>query len=318
MAEGAYKLLLLTILEILRKHSDEDHHMKQVEILTLLEKDYGIHAVRSSIRRNLDDLKNAGFPVESHTDGWYYEHEFSKSEIDMLIDCVMSYGGTPIQHRKALLDKVAALGGDWYEPSIYTDQLKPTNSTFIYSLDMIHEAIRQKKRILFQYGNYGTDKMLHPRLSAKGSEPKYYDVTPYRIITTNGRYYLVCNVQKYSGIAHFRIDRMLDIRITQSRAKAMSKVEGLENGLEPAEYIVQHPYMYSGDVKTYRIHASLEAINDILDWFGMNTEFENEDATKQTVDAIVRSEAKSMEFWAKRYDYEISGYEVISDPSEGA
>lgn len=315
MAEGAYKLLLLTILEILRKHSDEEHHMKQVEILTLLEKDYGIHAVRRSIRRNLDDLKNAGYPIECHTDGWYYEHEFSKSEIDMLIDCVMSYGGTPIHHRKALLDKIAALGGDWYEPSIYDEQLKPTNSRFIYNLDTLHEAIRQKKRIIFQYGNYGTDKELHPRLTDKNDEIKYYDATPYRVITVNGRYYLICSVQKYSGIAHFRVDRMLDIRITQSRAKPMSKVTGLENGLNPAEYIVEHPYMYSGEVETYRIHASTEAVNDILDWFGMNTSFENEDKSKHTVDAIVRAEARSMEFWAKRYDYEIAGYDWIPDSS---
>ena len=47
------KLLILQILDILRKHSDENHRLSQKEIAGLLEKEYGVTAERKAVKRNL-------------------------------------------------------------------------------------------------------------------------------------------------------------------------------------------------------------------------------------------------------------------------
>ena len=58
------KLLILQILDILRKHSDENHRLSQKEIAGLLEKEYGVTAERKAVKRNLMDLIEYGYPIE--------------------------------------------------------------------------------------------------------------------------------------------------------------------------------------------------------------------------------------------------------------
>ena len=59
------KLALIRILQILEKHSDRDHHLKQEEIAELLDRDFGIVVERKAIGRNLSLLKEAGYDLES-------------------------------------------------------------------------------------------------------------------------------------------------------------------------------------------------------------------------------------------------------------
>ena len=54
------KLLILNILDILRKYSDEDHRLSQREIGEILKAEYGMAADRKAIRRNLSDLLECG------------------------------------------------------------------------------------------------------------------------------------------------------------------------------------------------------------------------------------------------------------------
>ena len=58
------KLLILNILDILRKYSDEDHRLSQREIGEILKTEYGMAADRKAIRRNLSDLLECGYPIE--------------------------------------------------------------------------------------------------------------------------------------------------------------------------------------------------------------------------------------------------------------
>ncbi len=42
------------------------------------------------------------------------------------------------------------------------------------------------------YAEYGIDKKLYPRKNDDGTV-KSYTVSPYQMVATNGRYYLICN-----------------------------------------------------------------------------------------------------------------------------
>ena len=51
------KKKIFYVLDILRKYSDEDHHLKQEDIIVLLERDYALSLERKAISRNISLLK---------------------------------------------------------------------------------------------------------------------------------------------------------------------------------------------------------------------------------------------------------------------
>ena len=70
------KMLILAILGILRDGTDENNRIRQAEIITRLNRDYHLTATRKSVRKNLADLQEAGYPVRFRK-GWFYEHPFN-------------------------------------------------------------------------------------------------------------------------------------------------------------------------------------------------------------------------------------------------
>ena len=66
------KLALLRILDILKKNSDFEHPLKQEEIITFLENDYGISVERKTVARNISLLREAGYEIESTNNGVYF------------------------------------------------------------------------------------------------------------------------------------------------------------------------------------------------------------------------------------------------------
>ena len=58
------KLLILNILDILRKYTDEDHRLSQKEIADILKNEYDMKADRKAIRRNLLNLMDCGYNIE--------------------------------------------------------------------------------------------------------------------------------------------------------------------------------------------------------------------------------------------------------------
>ena len=59
------KMLILNILEILKKYTNENNPMTQAQICEKLQSEYGMTVDRKAIKRNLADLMEAGYPVRS-------------------------------------------------------------------------------------------------------------------------------------------------------------------------------------------------------------------------------------------------------------
>ena len=73
-------MLIIAVLETLRKYTDVQHRLMQAPLLQLLEKDYGLKVDRKSLRHNIEILVNAGYPLV-YRRGWYYRHEFSRDDL---------------------------------------------------------------------------------------------------------------------------------------------------------------------------------------------------------------------------------------------
>ena len=64
------------------------------------------------------------------------------------------------------------------------------------------------------------------------------------MVAVNDKYYLICNVDKYDNVAHFRVDRMTDIKMLQKKVKPQKQVKGLENGIDLPKHVMEHIYMF--------------------------------------------------------------------------
>ena len=123
--------------------------------------------------------------------------------------------------------------------------------------------------------------------------PKVYNAHPYALVMNSGRPYLVAAVNRHAGLSHYRVDRILDVRLRKA------PIRPLAHPLDPALYPLRHPYMHAGPVRRYRLRVDRGHLNDVLDWFGTGVTLEN--PTRETVEAEVLCDAASMDIWLRRY-----------------
>ena len=293
----SYTQRFFTLLELLMKESDEDHRLQQTALAERLESKYHIPIDRRSVKKALDEMRRAGYPVVNER-GWYYRHLFSPTELNYLAYSIRCNNTLPPDQQEQLLRKLAGMGGDWYAMPEPAAGCRTANEHFLEILQVLDSAIAEGTQVEFHYGSYDVDLRLHPRLNRSGKE-KLYIINPYQIATANGRYYLIANVQKYDGLSHYRVDRILDIRKRKKKAKPLDALPDPGALPDLSRYLTEHPYMYSGPVNEYRFRVKRSGINDVVDWFGKDIRFENTD--EKETDVLVRSDAESLRLWHMRY-----------------
>ena len=292
------KLLILLILEVLQQYTDEEHHLSQQEILRILKRDYGITCDRRSVRANVLDLIDLGYDINMD-DGYYFaSRDFENAELRMLIDSVLfSRHISPIQGKR-LIDKLQALGNKYFKPKVshviaLPDLNHTDNKQVMIVVDTLNDAIDEKKKVEFTYNSYGTDFKLHPR------EHSPYLVSPYQMVASNGRYYLLGSTDRYQGITHFRIDRITDIKMTDIPIKPVKEVEGLENGFNLPKHMAEHTYLFCGESVPVKLKTSVSMMNDLIDWFGK--EFSIIEKNGDEITVSVKCNYNAMFYWALQY-----------------
>lgn len=267
MASGSHKQIGYDILLLLQQQTDREHRLLQEDIIRLLEEKTGHLHMRKSIRSNLNELQEAGFPVKCDS-GWYYDHEFSNEELHLIVDGVRSVNGITDEQIEELRRKACRMGGIHYTPQERTKAPRAENPQFLQYLNTMHNAIRDGVMVSFCCGEYGVDKQLHARLNRRGS-PKVYTVHPYHVAAVNGKYFLIASEGDKTELMHFRLDLIMELRRTRKKARPFSDVHPGDFCL--CRYIAQHPLMIAGPVKEYRLRIIRnEAIGNLMDWFGFD------------------------------------------------
>ena len=62
--DSGKKVIILYILQILQRYTDADHPMTQQQIMEKLRSDYDLEVNRSTVKRNLSDLLDAGYDIQ--------------------------------------------------------------------------------------------------------------------------------------------------------------------------------------------------------------------------------------------------------------
>ncbi len=325
-AEQPKKLLIINILDILKRYSDENHRLSQREIAEILRKEYGMTADRKAIRRNLISLMECGYNIEySETlrmvpntktgkaeesyvwSDFYLERDFTDGELRLLIDSLLFSRHIPHSQCKELVEKLEALSNIYFRSRVRHIAKMPedggNNRQLFLNIEQLDEAISRKRKVSFRYMEYGTDKKLHPRLRADGTLREYI-INPYQMAAKEGKYYLICNYDKYGDISNYRIDRIADIKLLDEPAKPFESLPWAHNrALDLAEYMKEHPYMYSSENVRVKFRVSRAMISDIIDTFGKDVTFSDESDSHVTVSTYTNEMA--MEQFAKNYSPDI-------------
>lgn len=307
------KLLILYIYNILKKYTDENHCLSQKNIVEILKREYDMQVDRKAVRRNLDDLENAGVDIryttvertgksgeieEIKTDV-YLLHDFSDCELRFMIDSMLFVKNTPHKQVENLVGRIKGLSSVHFRHTMPNTESqfsrKQENKSFFSTVDMLNEAIRDNKQISFRYNNYGTDKKLHP-VQNTDSIVKTFIVNPYRTVITNGRYYLLGSEDNKNEIEYYQIDRITNAKILDS---CQHRVPEIESGFDFVKHISEHIYMFSGESERVRFRANKYILSDIIDWFGNDITFTDE--TENEVTVSVKVNIKAMKYWAIQY-----------------
>ncbi len=294
------KFLILLILEILQRNSDESHHLTQQEILRILDKEYGVTCDRRSVKANVLDLIDMGYDINME-DGYYLvSREFEDAELRLLIDSVLFSRHISRSQGKKLIEKLEKQSNKYFKPKVSHVRALPDlnhtdNKQVMIVLDTLNDAIDQHKKVRFMYNSYGTDFKLHPRREEK------YLVNPYQMVANNGRYYLIGNVDKYDALNHYRIDRITDIEMTDMGVKPMKEVEGLEHGLDLPKHMAEHIYMYCGESVHVKLKTGPEMMDDLIDWFGKDFHILEKDANGADMVVSLKCNYNAMFYWALQY-----------------
>ncbi len=305
------KLLILLILDILQRNSDEDHHLTQQEILRLLNAEYGVVCDRRSVKSNVLDLIDLGYDINMD-DGYYLaSREFEDAELRMLIDSVLFSRNISVIQGKRLIEKLEKQSNKYFKAKVshvraLPDLNRTENKQIMIVLDTLNDAIDEGKKVRFMYNSYGTDFKLHPRKQDK------YEVNPYQLVANNGRYYLIGNIDKYDELNHYRVDRITDIEKTDDAVKPMKKVKGLENGLNLPKHMAEHIYMFCGESVPVTLRVPVDMMDDLIDWFGKRFRIVEKEEDGKNMIISVKCNYNAMFYWALQY----GAYAEVLAPDE--
>ena len=332
MPESGKKIIILFILQILREYTDSNHTMTQQQIADKLKSKYGMDVNRSTIKRNLTDLIDAGYDIQynevarSHTDkktgekeenviytDLYFQHDFTESELRMLIDGLLFSRSVPYKQRKQLIDKLGKLSSSYFNQRMNHVHCmsadSPQNPELFHTIDVLDEAIANGKQIRITYGYYGTDMKLHKARNEDGSE-KRQTLNPYQMVASEGRYYLICNNDHHENVANYRIDRIMNVEMLETSVKPKSQVVGLEEGLNLQDYVYQNLNMFSGKAEQVEFVIPKGSVSLVIDFFGKHVRFT--DRQDGTVSCRISVSREAMKRWAVQF----AGVAKVVSPPE--
>ncbi len=290
------KLLLAYIYNILSEYSDEEHPLKQQQIITLLRSRYGMECERKAVAANLQSLEELGIGIQRLPNQGVYlgQRSFEPSEVTFLVDAIFSCKAISSRHAQELSEKLfqnlSVYQRKKYNYIHKSNQIaRSDNRQLFYIIDLLGEAIAQKKQVQFNYIAY----------DLKGQLKRPTTVNPYFLVNNNGKYYLVCYNSRHESLSNYRIDRIADVCVSDAPVLPLHQVPGVRRDFDIAQYVNENIHMFGmGAVVAELEIRDLTAISYIYNWFGQNATILERDGR---CIARVRVDEQALIYWVLQY-----------------
>lgn len=239
------KLRVLYVMQVLLRYSDEEHPISQAEISERLNA-YGIQADRKSIYDDIKVLNEFGLEI-------------------VKIRKLEELAGV---HEAKTLQRQVFVG----------NRIKTMNESIYYNVDKIHQAISQNRLIRFHYYEWTPQKEMHLRRNGKA-----YEISPWGLTWDDENYYMVGYDGEAEMIKHFRVDKMLDIEITDQPRSGKERFEKFDL----ANYAKKVFGMFSGEERTVKMLCENNLAGAMIDRFGRDVMMHPVDEEHFSVSAAV-------------------------------
>lgn len=270
------KLKLLYLADILRCETDENHAISMSEIIEMLA-EKGVSAERKSLYSDIALLCDYGIAIEKTPDHKYYisEREYELAELKTLVDIIQSSQFLTSKKSRALTKKLyretSRFGAAELDRQVHTAFAKAPNEKIFYTVDAIHQSVRDDRKIEFSYFRYNEDKKLVEKQSGKR-----YTVSPIALVFDNENYYLIAYNDSEKSIRHYRVDRMQKVSVTDEN-RTPKNVYG---DFDISKYENKTFGMFGGNEALLTLNCKNEAAGAIIDRFGDEpTFFKHPDGT---------------------------------------
>lgn len=269
--ETGRKIKILYLKDILLKYSDENHYISLPMIQKKLE-EYGITATRKTLYDDIELLRAYGMKIILDRNRGYrvIDEKFTSAEIKVMSDAIASSRLLTNENAEKLVKKIVKLGDSFSdcenERKIYVSlRPKNANNNVYETINTITKAINEKKRIRFNLFDYTVHKKRKFREGV-------YECSPYALTFSDERYYLISHCEKHpAALTHFRVDRMINVRITDEPIVELSEELNVE------EYMESTFSMFSGKTQYVTMKFERKFVNAVLDRFGYETKLHKED-----------------------------------------
>lgn len=262
------KFKLYRVAQIMLERTDENHYITMPELLDAL-REYDITADRKSVYSDLKDLEKFGIEVAGEPVGNRYHYHvidrpFELPELKLLVDAIQSSRFITERKSNALIKKLEKLVSKYdamkLQRQVYVSgRIKTMNESIYYTVDAIHNAISENKKIRFQYFQWNVKKQMELR-----HDGAYYQISPWGLSWHDDNYYLVGYDSEARKIKHYRVDKMLHIQMCDEAR------EGKEHfkKLDMAEYAKKSFGMFGGKECQVKLLVDNALAGVIIDRFG--------------------------------------------------
>ena len=267
------KFKLYRLGEIMLEKTDEEHYITMPEIISSLA-EYDITADRKSIYNDLRDLEQFGIVVEGEAVGNRYHYHvvdrpFELPELKLLVDSIQSSKFITERKSNALIKKLEKFLSKYdaykLQRQVYvTGRVKTMNESIYYTVDAIHTAITENRKIKFQYFQWNTKKEM--QLRHGGS---YYNISPWGLSWDNENYYMIGFDSEAGIVKHYRVDKMLKIKMTDEEREGKEALKDLNM----ADYANKSFGMFGGKEETVTLLVENGLAGVIIDRFGKDLVF---------------------------------------------
>ena len=271
MAVNRQKLKLLYLMRMLQEETDSEQGLTMTQILERLEEE-GVMAERKSVYRDIEALREFGLDIRTYqrspVEYALENRDFALPELLLLVDAVQSSRFLTQRKSDALVRSVKQLASArqraLLDKRLHVEgRIKSQNESVFHNVDRIQEALARRRKITFLYFQYDAAKK--KILQHDGA---FYTETPVQLIYADGFYYLVAYNEKHGALAHYRVDRMDKIEVTDQPACRNELVAGFD-----ARDLESHAFgMDAGEPVSVELLVAAGAMGAVVDRFGRDVQ----------------------------------------------
>ena len=275
MSEYPKRAKILLILRYFEQLTDEQHPKKVGDIIAYLN-ELGVKAERKAVYSDINLLRDMGYDIVKTQDGGvaYFlgERAMEIAEAEICASAVSAAKFITQKKSEELIQKLGGLFSN-VQSAVFRQRmelartLKTKNEEIYYNIDRIVRAQNSHRKISFLYFEYMPDKTLHLR-----KEGRRYIASPYSLMWYEDAYYLVCNIDKYDNLSHYRVDRMARIEVLDEAQRNIDEVSEYKNYIDFDEYHKSVFSMFGGKPQNVRIRFRDELATAVFDRFGLDVD----------------------------------------------